>query len=169
MGRRPVTVSQNTFGIASHEIFIHSRGMQSARGGMLAPDSRKDRNKDGFLKRNLQSMPEAIIEQFDSMSCKDKKKLVNEVVVRGDDGQWTIDVQAPILKEWQEKYTDIRKDRGLITKPSGIASQIWGDGISLLLPRNEKKYGKYTTQTTVVHIGSGRSLRKRCVKDTVAV
>ena len=114
-------------------------------------------------------MPEAIQEQFDTMSCRDKKKLVNEVVVRGDDGQWTIDVQAPILKEWQEKYTDIRKDRGLITKPSGIASQIWGAGNSLLQPRKEKKYGKYTTPRTGACTGNGRNSRKRCVKDIEAV
>ena len=39
---------------------------------------------------------------------------------------WYINVKAAILKEWQEKYLDVRKDKGVITKPGGLAAALWG-------------------------------------------
>ena len=30
------------------------------------------------------------------------------------------------MKEWQEKYLDVRKDKGVITKPPGLAAALWG-------------------------------------------
>ena len=46
--------------------------------------------------------------------------------MRDSKGSWTINVASAILKEWQEKYVDVRKDKGLVTKPSGLAATMWG-------------------------------------------
>ena len=71
--------------------------------------------------------------------------MVNEVVARDDkSGQWYINVQSAILKEWQEKYLDIRKDKGLVTKPPGLAASLWGGWAGL---QEAKKRGEIWTVT----------------------
>ena len=63
---------------------------------------------------------------FNKASVGDKRKLVNEVVTRDAQGEWTINVRAAVLNEWNQKYVDVRKDKGLISKPGGLAAQQWG-------------------------------------------
>ena len=90
-----------------------------------------DRNRDGYLRRNLNHLPADVVEKLKSSTANDRRRLTNEVVVRDDNGNWSINVSAPILKEWQEKYVDVRKDKGLITKPAGLAATMWGGWTSL--------------------------------------
>ena len=52
---------------------------------------------------------------------------MNDVVERDEEnGNWTINVNAAVLKEWQEKYLDVRTDRGVVTKPPGLAAALCG-------------------------------------------
>ena len=71
------------------------------------------------------------MEKLKGATANDRRRLTNEVVVRDDNGNWSINVSAPILTEWQEKYVDVRKDKGLITKPAGLAATMWGGWTSL--------------------------------------
>ena len=87
---------------------------------------RKDRNKDGFFNRNFNQLPLAVREQFANAKCAKKRELVNQVIVKNDEGKWQINLGAQILAEWQEKYLDVSKSRGLVTKPAGRASHMWG-------------------------------------------
>ena len=87
---------------------------------------RKDRNRDGYFKRHIHKLPERIMQMFAKASSADKRKLVNQCVVRGPDGEWSINVHSAILNEWNGKYVDVRKDLGLISKPAGLAAQAWG-------------------------------------------
>ena len=66
-------------------------------------------------------------------------RALREIVVRDGNGSWKINVSAPILKEWQEKYIDVRKDKGLVTKPPGIAASMYGGwaGLAEAEKRNE--------------------------------
>ena len=66
------------------------------------------------------------MQMFNKASVGDKRRLVNEVVTRDAQGEWSINVQAAVLTEWNEKYVDVRKDKGLISKPGGLAAQQWG-------------------------------------------
>ena len=63
---------------------------------------------------------------FNKATVGEKRKLVNEVVEQDADGNWTINVRSAVLKEWKQKYIDVRKDSGLISKPAGLAAQQWG-------------------------------------------
>ena len=66
------------------------------------------------------------MEKLKGASAQDQRKLTNEIVVRDGNGSWKINVSAPILTEWQEKYVDVKKDKGLVTKPPGLAANMWG-------------------------------------------
>ena len=71
--------------------------------------------------------------------------MVNEVVARDDTtGAWYINIQSAILKEWQEKYLDIRKDKEVVTKPPGMAAALWGGWACL---QEAKKRGEIWTVT----------------------
>ena len=63
---------------------------------------------------------------FNKASVSEKRRLVNEVVSRDAQGEWSLNLQAAVLTEWNEKYVDVRKDKGLISKPAGLAAQEWG-------------------------------------------
>ena len=86
----------------------------------------KCRNRDGYFNRNFNQLPAAIREQYTAAKTSKKRDLVNQIIVQGEDGKWQINLQAPILAEWQEKYLDISKERGIITKPAGRAAAMWG-------------------------------------------
>ena len=86
----------------------------------------KCRNRDGYFQRNFPQLPAAIREQYATAKISKKRDLVNQIVVQGEDGKWQINLQAPIVAEWQEKYLDISKERGIITKPAGRAAAMWG-------------------------------------------
>ena len=88
----------------------------------------KDRNKDGYFNRNFSQLPPAIQDQFKDAKQSKKRDLVNQIIVKGEDGRWQINLSAPIVAEWQEKYLDISKERGIITKPAGRAAAMWGGG-----------------------------------------
>ena len=77
------------------------------------------------------------MQMFAKASRADKRKLVNQCVVRGPDGEWSINVHSAILNEWNGKYVDVRKDLGLISKPAGLAAQAWG-GWSALFDAKER-------------------------------
>ena len=95
-------------------------------GGFVVATT-KDRNKDGFFRRNFNQLPQSIKDEYPKATPKEKRRLVNDVVARDDSsGMWYISVKAAILKEWQEKYLDVRKDKGVITKPGGLAAALWG-------------------------------------------
>ena len=51
---------------------------------------------------------------------------MNQLITRSADGKWSIDAQSPILSEWQEKYVDVTRSRGIITKPAGLAARLCG-------------------------------------------
>ena len=104
---------------------------------MVAIGVRKDRNRDGYFKRHIHKLPERIMQMFAKASRADKRKLVNQCVVRGPDGEWSINVHSAILNEWNGKYVDVRKDSGLISKPAGLAAQAWG-GWSALFDAKER-------------------------------
>ena len=91
----------------------------------------KCRNRDGYFQRNFAQLPAAIREQYATAKRSKKRDLVNQIVVQGEDGKWQINLQAPIVAEWQEKYLDISKERGIITKPAGRAAAMWGGGKEL--------------------------------------
>ena len=103
---------------------------------MVAIGVRKDRNRDGYFKRHIHKLPERIMQMFAKASRAEKRKLVNQCVVRGPDGEWSINVQSAILTEWNEKYVDVRKDKGLISKPAGLAAQEWGGWSALADAKN---------------------------------
>ena len=63
------------------------------------------------------------MQMFNKASVGDKRRLVNEVVTRDSQGEWSINVHAAVLTEWNEKYVDVRKDKGLISKRGGLAAQ----------------------------------------------
>ena len=64
----------------------------------------KDRNKDGFFRRNFSDLPRTIQEKFKTAKNADKRALVNDVVARNPQtGFWYIDVQSAVLNERQEK------------------------------------------------------------------
>ena len=73
---------------------------------------------------------------FNKATTAEKRKVVNDVVVRGTDGEWALNLQAAVLTEWNEKYTDVRKDKGLISKPAGLAAQEWGGWSALADAKN---------------------------------
>ena len=106
---------------------------------MVSSGVRKDRNRDGYFKRNASQLPANVLEMLSNASAHEKRRLVNEVVVRDSKGSWTINVASAILKEWQEKYVDVRKDKGLVTKPSGLAATMWGGWAGL---EDAKKRGE---------------------------
>ena len=93
---------------------------------MVAIGVRKDRNRDGYFKRHIHKLPERIMQMFAKASRAEKRKLVNQCVVRGPDGEWSINVHSAILNEWNGKYVDVRSDLGLISKPAAQAAQAWG-------------------------------------------
>ena len=68
-------------------------------------------------------------------------------MVQRDDsnGQWYINVNSAILKEWQEKYVDVRKDKGVVTKPPGLAAPLWGGWAWL---QEAEKRGEILTVTS---------------------
>ena len=66
------------------------------------------------------------MQMFAKASRADKRKLVNQCVVRGPDGECSINVHSAILNEWNGKYVDVRSDPGLISKPAAQAAQAWG-------------------------------------------
>ena len=89
--------------------------------------SKKDRTKDGFFRRNFSQLPQSIRDEYPKATLGAKRRLVNEVVAKdGHSGQWYINVKAAILKELQEKYVDVRQDKGVVTKPAGLAVALWG-------------------------------------------
>ena len=63
----------------------------SQKGGFVVTSN--DRNKDGSFRRSFSQLPQAIQEQFHK------------------GGLW-----GSISKEWQQKYVDVRKDKGVVTK-----------------------------------------------------
>ena len=71
------------------------------------------------------------MQMFAKASRADKRKLVNQCVVRGSDGEWSINVHSAILNEWNGKYVDVRSDLGLISKPAAQAAQAWGGWAAL--------------------------------------
>ena len=73
---------------------------------------------------------------FNKATVGEKRKLVNEVVEQDADGNWTINVRSAVLKEWKQKYIDVRKDSGLISKPAGLAAQEWGGWSALADAKN---------------------------------
>ena len=91
---------------------------------MLA--TRKDRNRDAFFRRNFASLPAAIQNNFGNESVAQKRKLVNDLITRSENGNWTMNVQSPALSEWQDKYLEVTNVRGVITKPSGLAAPMGG-------------------------------------------
>ena len=108
----------------------------------------KDRNKDGFFQRNFDQLPQVIQEKFKTAKTGAKRDLVNDVVVRDPQtGQWYINIQSAVLKEWQEKYIDVRKDKGLVTKPPGIAASMYGGWAGLADAEKRKEVWR------VVHDG----------------
>ena len=90
------------------------------------------------------------MQMFNRASAGDKRKLVNEVVRRDANGDWSIKPNDAMLKEWSEKYLDVRKDRGMISRPAGLAAQQWGGWSGLedarrkgdvwIVKHNEKEY-----------------------------
>ena len=114
----------------------NQRRSQNGTGDLVEIGVRKDRNRDGFFKRNTHKLPAEIIQMFNKATTAEKRKVVNEVVVRGTDGEWALNLQAAVLTEWNEKYTDVRKDRGLISKPAGLAAQEWGGWSALADAKN---------------------------------
>ena len=93
---------------------------------MVKAGVRKDRNRDEYWKRNQHQLPVSVIEQFNKATPTQRRTLVNKVVTQDPNGSWYINVNSAILKEWQGKYVDVRKDRGLVSKPPGLASTLWG-------------------------------------------
>ena len=97
------------------------------RGGLVrSRPTVKDRNRDAFFRRNFTSLPRAIQDNYGNASVAEKRRLVNQLITRSADGKWSFDAQSPIVSEWQEKYVDVSKERGLVTKPAGRASHMWG-------------------------------------------
>ena len=93
---------------------------------MVQAGVRKDRNRDAYWKRNQHQLPVSVIEQFNKATPTQRRTLVNQVVTQDPNGSWYINVNSAILKEWQEKYVDVRKDKGVVTKPPGLAAPLWG-------------------------------------------
>ena len=91
---------------------------------MLA--TRKDRSRDAYFRRNFASLPTSTQQNFGNASVAQKRKLVNDLITRSENGNWTINVQSPVLSEWQDKYLEVTNDRGVITKPPGLAARMWG-------------------------------------------
>ena len=100
---------------------------------------------------------------FNKATLGEKRKLVNEVVTRGPDGEWSINVQAAVLTEWNEKYVDVRKDKGLISKPAGLAAQEWGGwsaledakkrGDAWIVTHNDRDYYQWREFTEIEREG----------------
>ena len=103
------------------------------------------------------------MQMFNKASVGDKRKLVNEVVTRDAQGEWSINVQAAVLTEWNEKYVDVRKDKGLISKPGGLAAQEWGGWSALddakkrgdvwIVTHNERDYYQWREFTEIEREG----------------
>lgn len=56
-------------------------------------DNRKDRNKDGWFGRNKHLLESGLQGMGKKSSCKEKRELVNAMVVRDEDGGWSFDVE----------------------------------------------------------------------------
>ena len=78
------------------------------------------------MKRNASQLPAHVMEMVKTANPTEKRRLANSVVERDSTGSWSINVQSAVLKEWQEKYVDVRKDKGLVSKPPGLAARLWG-------------------------------------------
>ena len=117
---------------------------------MVEVGVRKDRNRDGYFKRNVHLLEPSIIQMFNKATVGEKRKLVNDIVEQDSEDHWRINVRSAVLKEWKEKYIDVRKDSGLISKPAGLAAQQWGGWTSLndaqrrgevwVVTHNDKEY-----------------------------
>ena len=93
---------------------------------------RKDRNRDGFFRRNFYTLPMTIQRYYDEASVIERRDLVNELIKRSADGHWCIDVRSPVLSEWEEKYGDESKNKIVITKSGPCAARLWGGGRSFI-------------------------------------
>ena len=93
---------------------------------LAEPSTTKDRNKDGFLARNISKLPESIRAQYGKANRRDKRSLVNEIVQRLPDGSWGFNMDAKVVSEWQERFSEHSVQKGLVTKPPGRAATMWG-------------------------------------------
>ena len=58
-----------------------------APGGSMVATT-KDRNKDGYFNRNFNQLPPAIQEQYANAKQSKKRDLVNQIIVKSDEGKW---------------------------------------------------------------------------------
>ena len=100
----------------------NQRPCKNVTGDLVECGVRKDRNRDGYFKRNVHLLEPSIIQMFNKATVGEKRKLVNEIVEQDSEGHWRINVRSAVLKEWKQKYIDVRKDSGLISKPAGLAA-----------------------------------------------
>ena len=58
----------------------------------------KDRNKDGWLKRNLQSLPEGIVATIEKATAGKRTQITNAIVEKSSDGSWKFNLEHPTLQ-----------------------------------------------------------------------
>ena len=59
----------------------------------------RDRNKDGWLKRNMKSLPEGIVATIEKTAPGKRTQITNAIVEKSSDGSWNFNLEHPIVQE----------------------------------------------------------------------
>ena len=113
--------------------------------------TRRCRNREGYFKRNFGDLPWEVQQYYRKADTTDKTKLINQIIQRSTNGQWSINLQTPIVMQCQEKNVERRKEKGLITKPSGRAACMWGGWDALNCALQSKQVWKVEIDNQVFY------------------
>ena len=86
----------------------------------------KDRNKWLFLLRNRNDLDQQVLQMITKANQKEKAVLVNNAVRRGADGNWTFNMDSPIMVEKIEKFHQRYADMYDQGQPYELAESMWG-------------------------------------------
>ena len=69
-------------------------------------DNRKDRNKDGWFGRNKHLLDSSMQNMIENSNCKERREIVNAMVVRDEDGGWSFDLENCKVTTKMARYED---------------------------------------------------------------
>ena len=83
--------------------------------------TRRDRKKDGWLKRNIKSLPEGVIATIETAAPGQRTQITNAIVEKIGDGSWKFNLEHPTIQEILRKTEGSYYERGQKGVPFEIA------------------------------------------------
>ena len=91
----------------------------------------RDRNKDGWLKRNIQELPDGIRTSIEKAAPGKRTQITNAIVEKTGDGSWHFNLEHPTVQELLRKEEGSYYKKGQRGVPFEIAKRKFGSADDL--------------------------------------